>query len=528
MIGIIKNKRSLLICFLFLLTGGIVSAWLKNELTYDYLLYHYYNGFAFVNARHGIDLMVSGLPASYNPLLDALSYLSIRYSGDDIDLYCFIAGLPFGLLMFIFFKICLLFFDITTVKGKLQIAAAVLIAATGVNIFTLIGAISHDVFSSVFVLAAFYFLTRNDKNFFISGFLLGTGAALKLAMVIYCISGGLTLLLMYKKLPSPLKNISFFVLGGFIGFMLFNGFWMYFLWENYQNPFFPFWNAVFKSPYYPPVNYADRLVLQNMKWIDFILLPFYMINHSYFSGVAAHIDVKDSRLACLFIIAASFVIRFLKTKKALSPAMSFLSVLMLISYIVWIFLSALTRFIIPIEMFAAIAIVSCFSQIEYPQNPFLRSIHWLSAIILLFYFCTAPARSGYWGIRASNKILNENVILPENTLIFGVNEFAPCVIAYLIEKNPSAKAIGDYERWGLYNNGKLAQRKEQMLKEHKNQIAIITKSDTLLFSPVHKGNFSQDWLCKQLSTPKDYTTNSAKFKLCYPPEMKDKIIIEKN
>ena len=32
---------------LFLTAGGLISAALKFELTYDLLLYHHYNGFAF-------------------------------------------------------------------------------------------------------------------------------------------------------------------------------------------------------------------------------------------------------------------------------------------------------------------------------------------------------------------------------------------------------------------------------------------------------------------------------------------------
>ena len=537
MIEIIKNKRPLLMFFLFLLTGGIVSVWLKNELTYDYLLYHYYNGFAFVNARHGIDLAVAFLPTYYNPLLDAVSYLLIRFCADNLDLYYFIAGLPFGLLMFVFFKICLLFFDQTTLKGKIQIAATLLIAATGLNIFTLIGSSSHDISSNVFSLAAFYFLTGKDKKFFIAGFLLGSGSALKLVMVIYCISGGLTLLLMYKKLPCPLKNISAFALGGFIGFMLFNGFWMYFLWEKYQNPFFPFWNAVFKSPYYPFINYTDKLASSQMQWLDYVLLPFYLINHSVFSNIMINIDVMDARLACLFIIASGFVLRFLKTKTALSPEMFFLSVLMAVSYIVWIFLSTNTRFLIPIEMFAAIAIVSCFSLIKYPRNMFTEGLYWSLLIILIFYFCSVPHYSSFWGKRTSNKLLNEKIVLPENTLILGFGEFSPAFIAQIIENNPSAKAIGfhsvtngHWKQWNMSGYGKMAEIKQEMLNGHKNKVAFETLSFKASFLPAHeeKENLLKNWICEELSSTEDVASFNAIFKLCYPPEMKEKIIIERN
>ena len=103
---------------LFLTAGGLISAALKFELTYDLLLYHHYNGFAFLNDRLTTDIAPASVATYYNPLLDAVLYLLNDFCKNDTTLYCFIAGLPFGFLMFILFKISLLFFDFKTVKGK--------------------------------------------------------------------------------------------------------------------------------------------------------------------------------------------------------------------------------------------------------------------------------------------------------------------------------------------------------------------------------------------------------------------------
>ena len=43
-----------------------------------------------------------------------------------------------------------------------------------------------------------------------------------------------------------------------------------------------------------------------------------------------------------------------------------------------------------------------------------------------------------------------------------------------------------------------------------------------------KENLLKNWICEELSSTEDVASFNAKFKLCYPPEMKEKIIIERN
>ncbi|MBO4520378.1 MAG: hypothetical protein J5787_04150 [Alphaproteobacteria bacterium] len=529
--------RNISICLAFLIVGGILSTFLKTEFLFDFLQYHYYNGFAFVNNRHNIDLGVAALPTYYNPLLDAAAYLLIRFCGENLSLYYFITGLPFGLLMFIFFKICLLFFDPASIKGKIQITFAVLIAATGFHVFSQIGSISHDISSNVFILAAFYLLLRKDKSFLAAGFLLGTGAALKLSGVIYCVSFGISLILMYKKLPDPLKNLSRFILGGFLGFMAFNGFWMYFLWEQYQNPFFPFWNKIFKSPYYLPINYIDKIATEYMIAVDFILYPFYLVLHSSESNIIVNADVTDARLALLFIIGFGAVFFFFKKKEPFSPVMKEAGVFMAVSYIVCLFLSALSRFLIPVEMFAAIVIVSCFSRIKYPQKTITEGLYWSAAILLCFLLFSTPYYSDSFGRRTETEFLKEKITLPEKTLIYGFGVFAPAFIARLMETNPTAAGIGfrlaEKGNWFQINMpayGKMTEITQKMREDYQNQVAFVTEAPiaTLLPPQGEKAVILKGWLCEPLSIAESYNRNFREsLKLCFPPEMKEKIVIER-
>lgn len=46
------------------------------------------------------------------------------------------------------------------------------------------------------------------------------------------------------------------------------------MWTHFDNPFFPFANAIFKSEYYVFFNYSDTRFLPK-NWIQFIFYPFF-------------------------------------------------------------------------------------------------------------------------------------------------------------------------------------------------------------------------------------------------------------
>ena len=251
-----RLRKAALFC-LFLLAGGVLSACMKFELQYDFLQYHYYNGFAFWNNRLGVDIAPAFIPTFYNPLLDAVMYALMNVLKQHVTVYCFIQGLWFGALMYLAFKISALYLDLTTRSGKVFVCISLLICATGTATWFQMGTATHETELAVLMVGAFYLLLRDNKRFFAAGLLLGMAAGFKLTAAIYCISTGLTLILFYKTLDKPLKSISVFALGGLIGFLIVDGFWMIKLWNLYDNPFFPFWNGIFKSPYFPEHNYIS-------------------------------------------------------------------------------------------------------------------------------------------------------------------------------------------------------------------------------------------------------------------------------
>ena len=122
-------KDALILTFL-LLGAGLLSVWLEQDLTVDFQMYHYYNGFSFLNDRLTYDVAPAQMSTYYNPLLDAVLYLLDNALSKKP--FLFVSGLPAGLALFIVYKIADLFF---AEKKRLWIPASLLISLTGFAFF---------------------------------------------------------------------------------------------------------------------------------------------------------------------------------------------------------------------------------------------------------------------------------------------------------------------------------------------------------------------------------------------------------
>lgn len=528
----------------FLLAGGFLSAHLKYELLYDFLQYHYYNGFAFWNGRLNVDIAPASVPTYYNPLLDAAAYFFFQKFRNAPSVYYFIQGLPFGLMMFIFFETLLLFFDIKTLKGKICIAAALAVAATGFTVWFQIGTTTNEIPVSVLVMGAVYLLLKDNpgkKTFFLSGLMLGAAAGLKLTAAMYCISSGITLLLMFRQLKSPVRSIGLFMAGGLAGFLLTNGFWMIVLWREFQNPFFPFWNAVFKSPYYLDSNYIDKLHLSGMTPVVWLFLPFYLILHPYYTNVAVMADLSDIRFAAAFIIGILFCLGFLrKEKPALSPRMKMFSLWLFVSYVVWIAVSANLRFTIPIETGFAVIITAALAHLKKPEKPVKEALYFSFIIIIFGILLSTPSLSYYWGRQQSFTLLREKITLPENTLLLTYRLPSAGFATEIVRQNPTAKILGltktiGWRTWNVAGYGKMKDKADKAMQEHANKAAFVIRSSIPGIGgkrDVPELKYIDGWKCRRLRKTKSVRlifqgVSSGYPELCWPPEMDGKINIEK-
>lgn len=434
-----KNARlrAVLLFCLFLLAGGVLSACMKFELQYDFLQYHYYNGFAFWYDRLGVDISPAFIPTFYNPLLDAVMYALMSVLKQHVTIYCFVQGLCFGALMYVAFRISALYFDLSTQSGKLFAALAVAVCATGTEAWFQMGTATHEIETSLLVLIALYLLLKDKKRFFVSGLLLGMAAGFKLTAAIYCVSTGITLVLFYKTLDKPLKSIAVFALGGLVGFLVIDGFWMVKLWNLYGNPFFPFWNGVFKSPYFPEYNYVDTLHLDGKTFCDRLLAPFLM---AYQLSFTLNMLSFDPRFAVAVVVGG---IALVACRKRINRRVLFMGVYAVVGFVVWEFLSFNARFLVPVEIVVGILMTDALYVFwkKHPELNLKTAVPYAVAVVVLYAFFAVPFVTEPWGKRKNLDVIGEKIILPPESVLLLKGEFSPFVAADILKDNPSARAI---------------------------------------------------------------------------------------
>lgn len=219
---IFKNTffQSFLMLLFFCAIAVVISVINKFDFRWDFTNYHYYNPFAFFYNRLNFDIVPGSVNTFFNPLIDIPLYLMVKYFNDNLNLIFAFQGMWFGLLLFVFYKIVLLFFDENKISNFFKVIVVMLIASTGQVTYFQIGSSTNEIQVALISFISLYMIFKMIKDvslqkwykFFISGIILGVGLGLKSTIVYVCVASGLSLILCYKYLEKPLKFILFFAL----------------------------------------------------------------------------------------------------------------------------------------------------------------------------------------------------------------------------------------------------------------------------------------------------------------------------
>lgn len=396
-----ENGRGLAIALLFFvpLLSGCSALWLGQDANWDLRNYHWYNAFAFLNQRYTKDLLPSQSPFFYNPLLDVPYFLLATHVSAKIS--AFILAAVQGLNFVFLFMLAHLALHMQ--GGRWPVLAAALIAALGYfggGGISLIGTTFYDNITSLglWLSAILILYNRNQLLSGVAGaaamlaFLFGIPAGammgLKLPSVVFCVALCSALLLSGGEWHRRLLLAFFFGLGVLAGLAATLGHWAYFLYENFGNPLFPYFNNYFQSPLAPALDARDiQYVPQN--WHDRLLFPFIFAQHPKRVG---EIPWQDYRLTVLYILlpAALFIrlvsSRFISFASAshTNYCQKFLLWTGAIAYGVWLVMFAIYRYAIPLEMLAPLLIVFAYNLL-----PLRRSFKFsLAGLTLLLIACT--------------------------------------------------------------------------------------------------------------------------------------------
>jgi hypothetical protein len=379
--------------------AGLFSVAMGRDANWDFLNYRWYTPFSLLHGKLLKDVLISGHATFFNPLLELPFYLLAThvpaivagFAVAALDGACFIP-------LFLMAERTLLVTD-----PRYRTGAAFLIALTGLlggGALGQIGVISWDMplgileFSSILVLLSDQQRSLSARPIsvvrplLLAGCLAGAAAGLKLTAAVYPL-GIVTALLFVSKGSLPMRALrcGLFSAGTIAGLLVCGGYWMVRLYLAFGNPLMPFFNGVFQSPWSVPGSNRDTTFVPQ-SWDDILAFPFLFTANS---RRVAEYYFRDSHMALAYglipLAAICLLLRREGSALIAAPAFKFLSVAFLVSYGAWLYLFAIYRYALPLEMLAPLIVVGAIGCLPLPRKATMA----LAAIVLLVSQATIHA-----------------------------------------------------------------------------------------------------------------------------------------
>ena len=372
--------------------GGLAVA-LGQDANADLRNYHWYNAYAFLNGREALDFLPSQNAYFYNPLLDVPFYLLATHVPAKIASY--ILGCVQGLNFVLLFMLGYASLIVTGVYRKIFICSALaalgVLSAVGI---AEIGATSNDNLVSLGILLSAFLIVRSLDSLMLPGrrafglamlcgIPAGMAMGLKLTVVTFCVGLCCGFLFVESTWRRRVCASLAFGLGVLLGLVITYGYWGWFLQTHFGSPLFPLFNAVFQSPL-APLNGGRDMTFIPHSLKDFLLFPFLFAKDPLRVN---EIWWRDWRVPILyaFLPLALLLRYFVRHDRRVEPACvppavaRFLLGMGGISYLVWLGLFCIYRYLLPLDMLAPLLIV-CTAELA-PTQP--RQRHVSTAFLLL-------------------------------------------------------------------------------------------------------------------------------------------------
>lgn len=386
-----SNEVAFLAASLLIWTAYVV--WLGKDTSWDFRNYHWYIPYALLNGRLPVDIAVAHQGSYYNPLSDVPFYLLARYTTS------WFAIAVLGLFQAANIIPMYLIARSSLLTGEKTLAAAGLafFGMTGGMTLTLYGTHYYDNVLSLFTLSALAILIGRRQELAtgklsdiaqwcaLAGFLCGATAGLKLPMAPFSMGFAAALLVIGGSKRHIATRLVAGGLGGLAGFAATAGFWMWKMQTLTGNPLFPYFNDVFKSPMALASPYRDMRFLQ-WNWRDTLTYP---IRFSIDYRVADDIPYGDIRIGLVYVVLIATLALWAAGKRAKEPladpiAARITFAFVAVTYIFWLKLFAIHRYILQIEMLAPVLLAMAVGLWPAPRKIRLVTIGVLFFLAFLF------------------------------------------------------------------------------------------------------------------------------------------------
>jgi hypothetical protein len=400
------------------IAAGARSIALGKDGNWDLKNYHGYNAWALFNGRMGWDLAPAQIQTYYNPVGD-LPFYFLTHLLPWPRHVAFWMALSTAIAAFFLIRTLVLLFPVGRERGNIAwIVLAAAVGVTGAMGQATIGSTMNEWLSCAFLMAALWLVVRalvegeitHPRAVAAAAFVLGCGAGLKLTYGIFAI-GFLAGLLTWGTLRERARRVA--IGGAFLaaGWAVFGGYWAWTMWQEFGNPTFPYYNHIFRSPWAEPLGSFDRNwgPRELLHWLFF---PLYFSRQSL---LVSEVGFRDYRLAALLVLSIAAAARFLAQRPRVDPAWRFLAAFTLASYLVWLKLFGIYRYLVPLEVLSGPLIVGC---VLYLARGIAIRYAGVAILSILLIATTRPADWGripfghaYFEVKAPELPPNSVVIL---------------------------------------------------------------------------------------------------------------------
>ena len=381
------------ISILFILFIGKVAVTRGPDSSWDLRNYHLYVPFAIFNGRQAIDLFPT-LHTFTNPTVDIPSYLLRNIMNRWPNILSFLLSLPSALGAYLAYRIMLSVLAPGTPCRRAVAVLTTLIGVTGIGAYSTIGSTDSEALPACFTLAGVLMALsewegRAGLKWACAGLVCGLAVGLKLTEATYAMAlFGAIVLFAAPTIRARASAAVFYVTGGALGAAITGGWWWLAEYQQHGNPFFPFYNNVFQSPYFASIRIgADYLRPTTL--MQTLFYPFYWAVDV--QKLVWEAPNRDPRFAISYVAVVIAAIGLFATRGSTSLQVErdrktkLFLMFFAASYILWQQIFHVYRYLYPLEVVVALPVVIAITALTrqkhvWPQMTILVALGVLCAV----------------------------------------------------------------------------------------------------------------------------------------------------
>jgi hypothetical protein len=474
------------VVWLLPLLSAAYAVWAGRDANWDLLNYHYYNVYAWLNGRNEIDLAFGQLQTLFNPLLHLPLYLGMEHLEPHV--YAALLGATQGLNLILIWSIANIAWPAGRVLRRSGPLLVALTAGGGAAFLTQLGTSFGDTLVTLPLLGALRLILasvqpiRHSTLFvLLAGVLGGIACGVKPVIAIYAIALAAAQACLPGTLTARGRNLLLLALGGVIGLLASGGWWYRHVWQMTGNPAFPYYNDIFKSPFYWNERYVFAFFLPKTR-LETIFYPWIWLTNPTRVSEVPFFNVAIPGL--LTLIAALGISRFLgfrpqgdATHRAAARA---LFAFWLVGYVLWLTQSSVYRFAVVLEMLAPFLIVTLLARWVRPDLLTTRIVLVLIPLMIL----TRPANFGRFAY-AERWVEPTSVHVPPGTMV-AVAGWAP--LSYMVrafpDGTPFVRIQSNMHGFTERSNGLDAEARRRVAHHHGPVRLMLAQSEWNIAQPM--------------------------------------------